>query len=94
MTLAYVRDIAIILLAAFSLMVGLLLAILALQVYSLVRLVKTEMRLILTNTRETLDALKGGSHALGPPVSTLLRIGAVVGMVKGLASRVRRKKRR
>lgn len=91
MTLAYLRDIAIILVALLSLVVGVLVAVLALQVYSLVRLVRSELKPILANARQTMEAVRGGGQAVGPPIQAARRIGAAVGLIRGLRSRLRGK---
>ncbi|NLG48678.1 MAG: hypothetical protein GX552_01040 [Chloroflexi bacterium] len=58
MWLAAVRDVAIVLLAIESIVIGVLLAIIMVQIIRLVRLLREEIGPLLHTTQETLDSVK------------------------------------
>lgn len=62
---ATIRDIAIIILAIESIVIGALLVILVVQVYRLVRLLKNEIEPILDSTQETVGAVRGTATFVG-----------------------------
>ncbi len=57
--LAFVRDLAIVLLAVESLIIGILLIVLILQVVSLTRLLRDEIKPILNSADETVRTVRG-----------------------------------
>ena len=59
MVLAGVRDVAIILLALESLVIGILFAILLIQIRNLIRLLRDEVMPILRSTQDTTNTVKG-----------------------------------
>ncbi|MBC7262191.1 MAG: hypothetical protein H5T63_09265, partial [Chloroflexi bacterium] len=59
MTLAVVRDIAIIILALESIIIGIVLTVLLWQVRSLTRLLEQEIKPMLDSMRETIGTVKG-----------------------------------
>ena len=59
MVLAGVRDVAIILLALESLVIGVLFAILLLQIRNIIRLLRDEVMPILRSTQDTTNTVKG-----------------------------------
>jgi len=69
-----VRDVAIIVLAIESIVVGVLLAILTIQVYRLVKMLRQEIKPMLEATQETVGTVKGtatflSEHLVSPVVS-------------------------
>lgn len=82
-----VRDVAIIILAIESIIVGILLAILTIQVYRLVKMLREEIKPMLKATQETVGTVKGtaaflSEHLVSPVVS-------VAGTVSGLRQAVK-----
>ncbi len=77
------RDVAIILLAVMSLVVGVLLVILLLQLQSLIRLLQEEVRPILTSAQETVGTVRGTTTIVSEYVVTpVARIASVVAGVR------------
>lgn len=77
-----VRDVAIIVLAIESIIVGILLAILTVQVYKLVKMLREEVKPMLEATQETVGTVKGtttflSDHLVAPVVN-------VAGYISGL----------
>jgi len=82
-----VRDVAIIILAAESIVVGVLLAILTVQTSKLVRMLRDEIRPVLDATQETVGTVRGttvflSEHLVSPIVT-------VVGYASGLRQAAR-----
>jgi hypothetical protein len=80
--MASVRDVAIIVLAIESIVVGVLLAILTVQVSKLVRMLREEIRPMLDATQETVGTVRGtatflSEHLVSPVVN-------IAGTVSGL----------
>lgn len=76
MSLAALRDLAIIALAVESLLLGLLLAILVWQVWSLVRMLRQEIAPILESANETANTVRGtatlvSKYVVNPLVRTV-----------------------
>lgn len=76
MSLAVLRDLAIIALAVESLLLGLLLAILVWQVWSLVRMLREELGPIMESASETANTVRGtavflGKYVVDPLVRTV-----------------------
>ncbi|MGV8027072.1 MAG: hypothetical protein AB2L18_10990 [Anaerolineaceae bacterium] len=63
-TTSQVRDIFIIVLALESLVIGMTLVILAIQLASLTNMLQNEIKPIITNARETIDTVKGTADFL------------------------------
>ena len=66
--LASVRDVAIVLLALESLLIGVLLAVLLIQLRSLVRLLKDEIAPLLDSANETANRVSGTAHLVSDSV--------------------------
>ncbi len=80
--MAAVRDVAIIVLAIESIVVGILLAILTIQVYELVKMLREEVKPMLEATQETVGTVKGTATFLSEYlVSPVVN---VAGYVSGL----------
>ena len=84
---ATIRDIAIIVLALESIVIGVLLVILTFQVWQLVRLLRDEVKPILESTQETVGTVRGtanflGNHLINPVVR-------VAGYASGVRQAVR-----
>jgi hypothetical protein len=83
MIIPTVRDLAIILLAVESIVVGILLIILILEVRSLARLLQTEIKPLLTSVNETAATIKGTTAFLSDnvagPVIRMASVAAGVG---------------
>jgi hypothetical protein len=84
--LAGVRDVAIILLAVQSLVIGVLLAILLTQLRSLIRLLQDEVRPILSSAKETMGAVRGTTTVVSEyVVSPVARVASfVAGIRRGI----------
>ena len=88
-----IRDIVIIFLAAESVVFGLVLVILIVQVARLTALIENELRPILESTNETLGTLRGTTQFLSRNmVSPVIRVNSTVAALKRALSvfRVRR----
>ncbi len=84
MQIAAVRDIAIIVLAVESIIIGIVLVLLLWQVRSLTRLLQEEIKPILDSAQETVGTIRGTTHLVSDTiVSPAVKIG-------GFASGVRR----
>ncbi|MBX3011283.1 MAG: hypothetical protein KF832_07235 [Caldilineaceae bacterium] len=59
MVAATIRDIAIIIIALQSIVIGLLLGVLVWQVWRLIKMVQNEIKPILTDARETVNTVRG-----------------------------------
>ena len=76
---ATIRDIAIIIIALETIVIGALLGILIWQVWRLVKLLQTEIKPIIQNTQETVNTVKGtatfmSDNVVNPVVKTSSRI--------------------
>lgn len=82
MTLGVVRDIAIIILALESIVIGIVLTVLLWQLRSLTRLLEQELKPMLDSMRETIGTVKGTTSLVSETiVSPAVKIG---GFVAGL----------
>jgi hypothetical protein len=63
-TTAHIRDIFIIFMAFESLVIGVALVVLVIQISTLINLIQNEVRPILNSTKETVDTLKGTTQFL------------------------------
>jgi hypothetical protein len=81
---ATIRDIFVILLALESLVVGVALVILIIQIASLINLINNDIRPVVEETRETLNIVKGTSTFIGDQlVKPVIRINSyVAGLIK------------
>ena len=59
MVAATIRDIAIIIIALQSIIIGLLLGVLVWQIWRLIKMVQTEIKPILTDAQETVNTVRG-----------------------------------
>jgi hypothetical protein len=83
-TLAVVRDIAIVVLALESIVIGVVLVVLLWQVRSLTRLLQDELKPMLDSVRETVGTIKGTTALVSETIVTpAVKIG-------GFAAGVRR----
>lgn len=84
--LADVRDVAIILLAVLSIVIGVLLIILLLQLQSLIRLLREELRPILTSAQQTIGTVRGTTTIVSDyVVNPVARVASVIeGLREGL----------
>ncbi|MDI7277578.1 MAG: hypothetical protein QME94_16490 [Anaerolineae bacterium] len=81
--LTAVRDVAIILLAVQSLVIGVLLIILLLQIRSLTRLLRDEVRPILASAQETMGTVRGTTTIVSEyVVSPVARVASLVAGVR------------
>jgi hypothetical protein len=69
-TLAIVRDVAIILLALESIVIGVVLVLLLLQVRSLTRLLQEQVKPMLDSMRQTLGTVKGTTSIISKTIVT------------------------
>ncbi|MCC7355677.1 MAG: hypothetical protein IT330_18200 [Anaerolineae bacterium] len=84
---ATIRDIAIIVLALESVVIGAILIILTIQVWQLVRLLRHEIKPILESTQETVGTVRGTANFLGHHlVNPVVR---VAGYASGVRQAVR-----
>jgi hypothetical protein len=79
MVLANVRDVAIVVLAIESIVVGILLMLLLWQVRSLTRLLQEEIEPMLDNMQETIGTVKGTTSLVSETIVTpAVRVGSFV----------------
>jgi hypothetical protein len=89
MGIATVRDVAIIVLAVESIVIGLLLALLLWQMHSLTRLLQDEVKPILHDARETVGTVKGTTRLVSETLVTpAVRISSFVSGVRRTAELV------
>jgi len=81
--MATARDVAIIVLALESIIIGILLIFLILQIESLVRLLREEIRPILDSVNETASTMRGTTAFVsGTVVSPVMRIVGIVSAIR------------
>jgi hypothetical protein len=88
--MATVRDVAIIILAIESIVVGILLAVLTVQVSRLVKMLREEVKPMLEATQETVGTVKGtatflSEHLVSPVVNVAGTVSGFRQAVKTLA---------
>jgi len=88
--MATVRDIAIIILAVESIVVGILLAVLTIQVYKLVKLLRKEVKPMLEATQDTVGTVRGtaaflSEHLVSPVVNVAGYVWGLRQAMKALA---------
>jgi len=89
MGIAIVRDVAIIVLAVESIVIGIILALLLWQVRSLMRLLQDEVKPILDDARETAGTVKGTTKLVSETLVTpAVRISSFVSGVRRTAELV------
>jgi hypothetical protein len=77
--LAAARDVAIILLAVLSLVIGALLVVLLLQLQSLIKLLREEIRPILASAQDTMGTVRGTTTVVSEyVVSPVARVASYV----------------
>lgn len=96
---AVLRDIAIIVLALVTIIIGLLLALLLFQLQSLIVLLRDEIKPILRSTNETVSTVRGtttfvSDAVVRPMIDTVSMTAGVVGSLRALARTDGRKRRR
>lgn len=91
--LAFVRDLAIVLLAVESLIIGILLIVLILQVVSLTRLLRDEIKPILNSADETVRTVRGTTTFVSDTfVTPVVRISSfAAGVTQALRILTRRR---
>lgn len=95
MSAATARDIAIILLALESLIIGGLLIVLILQIRNLIHVLQDEVKPILDETRETVKTVKGTTSFVSDTVVTpIVNLTSVAAALREGASALRRPRRR
>jgi len=89
MGIAAVRDVAIIVLAVESIVIGVILALLLWQVRSLTRLLQDEVKPILDDARETAGTVRGTTRLVSETLVTpVVRISSFVSGVRRTAELV------
>ncbi len=90
--IAAIRDIAIIVLAVESIVVGILLIVLILEIRNLARMLQTEVKPMLASLNETAATVKGTTTFLSNNVAQpFIRASSVAAGVGGVLSGLRRK---
>jgi hypothetical protein len=89
---ATIRDVAIIVLAVESIVIGILLAFLSLQIYLLVRLIRDEIKPMLDSTNETVNTMRGttvfvSETVVSPVIKGLSYLSALQGIARSLIGR-------
>jgi hypothetical protein len=91
--LVVVRDIAIILLAVESLVIGFLLLLLSIQIRSLAKMLEEEVKPILESANETLRTVRGTtSFVSATVVAPLVRVASFASAMRGVIKALRRAK--
>ncbi len=92
LTIIAIRDIAIILLALESILIGVLLTFLILEVRSLTRMLQTEVKPLLNSVNETAATVKGTTQFLSSNVAQpMIRVASVGAGISGAIQSLRRK---
>lgn len=88
MIAATIRDIAIIIIAVQSIVVGVLLGVLVWQVWRLVKMLQTEIKPIITDTQDTVNTVRGTTTFVSDTVVTpiIKTSSTVVGLRRTLRS--------
>jgi hypothetical protein len=98
MVAATIRDIAIIVIAVQSIVIGILLGVLIWQVWRLIAMVQTEIKPILTDARETVNTVRGtttfvSDTVVEPVVKTSSAIIGIRRTVQSLTADLKPKRR-
>jgi len=89
-----VRDLAIIVLAVESIVVGVLLAVLILQIRDLIKLLEEEVRPILDSARKTVGTMQGTANVVSETVVTpLVQISGYISAIREVARILTRRRR-
>jgi hypothetical protein len=96
---ATIRDIAIIIIAVQTIVIGALLGLLVWQIWRLVKLVQTEIKPIITNTQETVNTVRGttafvSEQVVDPVIRTSRTIARLRGALQSLTADLRPQPRR
>lgn len=94
MITATIRDIAIIIIAIQSIVIGALLAILIWQIWRLVKMIQTEIKPILQDTQTTISTVRGtatfvSDNVVDPVVKTSSKVAGMRRTVQSLTSDLR-----
>lgn len=91
--MAAARDVAIIILAVESIIIGALLAFLIFQVQALVRLLEEEIKPILDSVNETASTVRGTTSFVSDTVvSPVMRVAGLVSAIRRIADVLMRRK--
>lgn len=98
MVAATIRDIAIIIIALQSIVIGILLGVLIWQVWRLIKMVQTEIKPILTDAQETVNTVRGtttfvSDTVVDPVVKTSSTLIGIRRTVQSLTADLRPKRR-
>jgi heme/copper-type cytochrome/quinol oxidase subunit 2 len=93
-TTEQIRDVFIIFMALESLIIGIALVILIIQLSTLINLLQNEIRPIINSTSETVNTLKGTAQFLSDNLSEpVIKINEFMAMIKRLLSLTSKKKK-
>ncbi|MEZ4733532.1 MAG: hypothetical protein R3E79_41075 [Caldilineaceae bacterium] len=97
MVAATIRDIAIIVIALQSIVIGVLLGVLVWQVWRLIKMVQTEIKPILTDAQETVNTVRGttafvSDTVVEPVMKTSSTIAGVRRAVRSLTADLKPKR--
>jgi hypothetical protein len=98
MIAATIRDIAIIIIALQSIVIGILLGVLIWQVWRLIKMVQTEIKPILTDAQETVSTVRGTTAFMSetvvePVVKTSSTLAGIRRTVQSLTADLKPKRR-
>lgn len=98
MVAATIRDIAIIIIALQSIVIGLLLGVLVWQIWRLIKMVQTEIKPILTDAQETVNTVRGttafmSDTVVDPVVKTSRTLVGIRRTVQSLTADLKPKRR-
>jgi hypothetical protein len=98
MVAATIRDIAIIIIALQSIIIGLLLGVLVWQIWRLIKMVQTEIKPILTDAQETVSTVRGttafmSDTVVDPVVKTSRTLVGIRRTVQSLTADLKPKRR-
>lgn len=98
MVAATIRDIAIIIIALQSIVIGILLGVLIWQVWRLIKMVQTEIKPILTDAQETVNTVRGtttfmSDTVVDPVVKTTSTLIGIRRTMQSLTADLRPKRR-
>ncbi|MEZ4709653.1 MAG: hypothetical protein R3A44_20760 [Caldilineaceae bacterium] len=87
MVTAYMRDIAIIIIAVQSIVIGALIAVLILQVWRLIKMVQTEIKPMIDDLQETIGTVRGTTTFVSD--SIVQPVAKTSGYVAGMRTAIR-----
>jgi hypothetical protein len=96
---ATIRDIAIIIIAIQTIVIGALLGLLVWQIWRLVKLIQSEIKPIITDTQETVNTVRGATtfvseQVVKPVIKTSRTIARLRGTMQSLTADLRPQPRR